>query len=272
MERKVGVLLIHGLGEHSDDYAHDTIQHLKERISGKGLNREEVAWESVYWRPVLSDREQQLWVDLSAGHDLNWVKQRKFLITAFGSATTYLSKGDHSYQQMYDKVHQSLVSLQEKLRGENKPLIVMAHSLGAMIVSDYIWDRQVRREEAKYGRTPFERMETLCGLVTFGANIPLFALAYHIMASIKFPPAQLPENLRRQAKWINLYDPDDVLGWPLKTLNASYRESVTEDIEIRVENILNSWNLVTHAKAYWGDENFIRPVADLLAGVLGQVK
>ncbi|HBG05307.1 MAG: hypothetical protein A2075_20670 [Geobacteraceae bacterium GWC2_58_44] len=270
MDKKVGVLLVHGMGSVADDFAHDTIQELREKISGKGLNREDIAWQSVYWAPILSPRETQLWVDLSAEHDLNWAKLRKFFVNAFGSSTAYHSRKecfDDFYGRVHGTVHDSIKELQLKLGGHDKPLVVIAHSLGSVIMSDYIWDRQNKKDEARFGASRFERMETLSGMVTLGSNIPLFTLACDPVTSIKFPPPELPEKLKKRAKWLNLYDADDVLGWPLKPLSPSYAEAVTEDMEVNVGNILTSWNPANHA-GYWTDDSVIKPAAYLIATIL----
>ena len=270
MNKKVGVLLVHGMGLVADDFAHDTINALRERVSGRGLNRDDIAWQSVYWAPNLSARETQLWVDLAADHDLNWAKLRKFFVNAFGSSTAYHLSQDRS-DNFYDKVHgtvlDSLKELRAKLGGEDKPVIVIAHSLGSVIMSNYIWDRQKGKDAARYGATALERMETLAGLVTLGSNIPFFTLACNQVVSIEFPPPGLPEKLKKKAKWLNLYDADDVLGWPLKQLSLSYGDAVSEDLEVNVGNILTSWNPANHA-AYWNDDSVIKPVAYLIASIL----
>ena len=269
MDKKLGVLFIHGMGAVPDDFAHDTIQELREKISGRGLNREDIVWQSVHWSPLLSPRESQLWVDLSAEHDLNWAKLRKFFVNAFGSSTAYHSRGrgDDFYGRVHALVHQSLQELKLKLGGQDKPLIVVAHSLGSVIISDYIWDRQKGKEAERFGGSRFERMETLSGLVTLGSNIPLFTLTCDKIVSIQFPPPELPESLKKKARWLNLYDADDVLGWPLKALSRSYAEAVTEDLEVNVGNILTSWNPANHA-GYWTDDSVIKPVAYLVASIL----
>ena len=269
MNKKVGVLFIHGMGSTLDDFAHDAIQELRNRISGRGLNRDDVAWESVFWAPVLSSRETQLWVDLSAENDLNWAKLRKFFINGFGNATAYQSVHDRRdvYGRIHGEVHASLKELREKLGGEDKPLIVIAHSLGSVIMSDYIWDRQKGRDAERFGTNPFERMETLSGLITMGSNIPLFTLAHDPVACIQFPPPELPENLRKRAKWYNFYDSDDVLAWPLKPLSLNHADMVSEDIEVSVGNILTSWNPASHA-AYWTDDGVIKPASYLITSIL----
>jgi len=143
--------------------------------------------------------------------------------------------------------------------------VVLAHSLGSVIVSNYVWDEQRRNEKAR-GTTALERMETLAGLVTFGSPIPLFTLALRNVVSIAFPPPTLPAPLAAVAKWLNFYDPDDVLGWPLKPLSPSYDQAVSADHVIDVGNALTSWNPLSH-DAYWRDASFIEPAAELIRAV-----
>lgn len=269
MNKKVGVLLVHGLGAVSDDFAHDTVQELRERIAGRGLNRDEIAWQSVYWNPLLSAKENRLWVDLCADNDLNWAKLRKFFINSFGTLTAYASakeRPDSLYQRIHGVVHESIKGLRANL-GADRPLLVIAHSLGSVIMSNYIWDRQKGKDEERYGVTPFERMETLAGMITLGSNIPMMTVALDEVAAIEFPPTSLAEDYRQKAKWLNLYDSDDVLGWPLKPLSPSYAKAVSEDIEVSVGNILTAWNPTNHA-AYWTDDSVIKPTLYLLSSLL----
>jgi hypothetical protein len=133
-----------------------------------------------------------------------------------------------------------------------------------VIISNYIWDEQKGKG---LGTNAFESMETLTGLVTFGSNIPLFTLALPEIQSITFPPAPLPEYLKARAKWLNFFDADDVLGYPLKPLSPSYGSAVSEDIEINVGGLFTSWNPVSHAE-YWTDNDFTKPVARLISDII----
>ncbi|UPU34560.1 hypothetical protein M1B72_14015 [Geomonas paludis] len=270
MNKKVGVLLVHGMGTLADDFAHDMVYELRERISGRGLNRDEIAWQGVYWAPLMSAREHQIWVDLAANNDLNWAKLRKFFLNAFGTMSSYHASGnrpDSLYHRIHGVVHQGLQQLRAKLGDQDKPLIIVAHSVGSVFMSNYIWDRQKGYDQERYGNTPFERMETMTGLVTLGSNIPLFCVDKENLSCIEFPPPTLTEPLRKKAKWLNLYDSDDVLGWPLKPLSPSYSATVSEDIEVSVGNILTSWNPANHS-AYWSDETVIKPMVYLLSTIL----
>ena len=59
-----------------------------------------------------------------------------------------------------------------------------------------------------------------------------------------------------------MLDADDVLGYPLKPINAAYDKVVNEDIQIQTGTILGAHS------GYWTDNNFTRPAARQLAGVL----
>jgi len=150
------------------------------------------------------------------------------------------------------------------------PLVVVAHSLGSVIVSNYVWDAQRDRPAARgtyAGATAFERGEMLAALATCGSPIALFTLALADVVSIAFPPPTLPPALRAAARWLNFYDPDDALGYPLKPLSPSYAAAVSTDRAINVGRLTTSWNPASHTE-YLGDQDFIEPVAALIRDVV----
>jgi hypothetical protein len=265
MAPEVGVLIVHGMGSQQSDFADGMIDKLKEKL---GENADSVCFQPVFWAPVLSGREDRVWDNLSSECDLDWVRLRKFVLNALGDATAYRyipGEFECTYYQIHDIVHRELTALRDKLGGDGKPLIVCAHSLGAVIMTDYIWDRQQGKGAGRYDQNAFVRMESLAGIVTFGCNIPLFTLAYDPVECITFPPKTLAGDLKAKARWLNLFDPDDILGWPLKSLSPAFEKAVTEDLEINVGGVFTSWNPASHSE-YWTDGNFIRPVAEVIGG------
>ena len=279
---KLGALIIHGMGNQEADFANDMIAELSSRISGLGASPADVAWRSVHWAPVLSTKQDQLWDDLSGSNNLDWAWLRKFVINSLGDAIAYLKRVPNQppdvYQQIHQKVHDAVVDLRSDLGNEDKPLIVIAHSLGSIIMSNYIWDEQnpVPSAGLGFGGTPFEKMETLTGFFTFGSNIALVSLAYDPIVGIAFPSPSLashfpagtpPADLQSAAKWVNFYDADDVLGYPLKPLSASYDAAVREDREINVGGLLTSMTPLSHVK-YWTDNDLTVPIAQGIADVL----
>jgi len=276
MEAKLGVLIIHGVGSHKPNFANPMIRKLKGRISGHA----KIRWQTIYWFGPPANRESKLLKKLfREGKHPHWLlgwfirfKLRKLVMDGIGDVAAYRSVPDVSdhtrktneiYDEIHDRVHKSIVELRRSLGNEDKPVIVVAHSLGSVIMYDYIWDRQHNINEELYGTNPFEGMKTLVGFITFGSPIPLFAFGYGHDVSIEFPLRDLPSKLKEKAKWLNFYDADDVFGWPLEDLE----NCVAEDRPISVGSIFTRWNIACHSR-YWTDNNFTEPVARYISEIL----
>ena len=70
-----------------------------------------------------------------------------------------------------------------------------------------------------------------------------------------------------QSKWDNYFDEDDVLGYPLKPIGASYDKAVNRDIAINAGTWLTSWNPLSH-EGYWTDDDLISPTARRIIATL----
>jgi hypothetical protein len=267
MASEIGVLVVHGIGVQKRDFGNDFIDEMNNRLDDLDVARDTVKWEPAYWADLLTGPEEKLWNNLSASFNLDWVTIRKFFINVFADAIAYQripGEKHNMYKEIHRRIHTHLGNLQASLGKQNTPLVVVAHSLGSVIISNYIWDEQKRKG---LGTNSFDRMELLSGMVTFGSNIPLFTLALPEVRSIEFPPAILPENLKARAKWLNFFDADDVLGYPLKPLSPSYAQAVSEDIEINVGGLFTSWNPISHNE-YWTDDDFTKPVTRLIRDLI----
>ncbi len=268
MAPEIGILVIHGIGIQNKNFAAGLIDEMNGRLKNLGVSPGTVVWESAFWADLLTPKEEELWKKMSTGYDLDWVTVRKFIINVLADALAYQrdpGEVEDMYRRIHTRVREHLAQLRKSLDNLDKPLVIIAHSLGSVVVSNYIWDEQ-RKNKYCIGRDPFERMETLASLVTFGSSIPLFTLALPDPKSIEFPPAQLPENLKKAARWLNFFDLDDVLGYPLKPLSQSYGESVSKDVEINSGSLFASWNPISHTE-YWTDDDFTKSVAELIRDV-----
>ncbi len=266
MAAKLGVLIIHGVGSPRKKYAHPMIEDLKRKIRDSGADPGQICWQAVDWDKVLRDSEDKV-CDRLKQHSI-WHKLRRLVTSHIGDVTAYrqVPYSSGTYDKIHGVVHEAINKLRAELGDDDKPLIVMAHSMGSVIMSNYIYDRQKKYQPEKYGETKFELMDTLAGFITFGSPIPLFALACDPITAIKFPPEALPEYLKGKngkAKWLNFFCPADVLAWPLrKYLGDSYKVAVTEDIEIRV-----GWTPLCH-KSYWTNDKFTTRVAQHISEIL----
>ncbi len=266
MPSEIGVLIVHGMGSQPADFADGFIAEMQGRLLRMGIAPERVAWRAGWWADTVNRREDDLWRDLSRDHTLRYEGTRRFAISHFGDALAYQrmpSQGTDVYRTIHARIREHLAALRDQMGGD-KPVVVLAHSLGSAIVSNYIWDEQ---KSPTADATPTERLETLAGLITFGSNIPLFTLCLDNVVAIRFPVPTVSAPLREASRWLNFFDADDVLGYPLRPLSPSYRDAVSADLQINVGGLLQSWNPLSH-EGYWTDNDFTGPVAGLIREVL----
>ena len=266
---KIGILVVHGMGSQNPRFADGFIKEMNGRLSKLGVAAGSVVWEAAYWADILEPRERALLKALTKGNDLDWIKLRRFIINALADAVAYRPLDGAAvgvYESIHERIRDHLGTLRANAGGADVPLVVIAHSLGSVMLSNYVWDEQTNAPAKRLGRNPFERAQTLSGMVTFGSNIPLFTLAYDKVDAIAFPAKGLPSAVAAAARWFNFYDPDDVLGYPLKPLSDSYRNAVDKDIAVNVGGLLTSWNPISHDE-YWEDDDFTKPVAKLVASL-----
>jgi hypothetical protein len=259
------------MGSTSPDFAERMIGELNGRVKELKKDPGLIAWRPAYWQDILEQRELKYLRDAKRTGDLDAVRLRRFVVTAFGDAVAYQQVDvatNTAYKKIHERVREATTDLYvNQLNSESKPLVVMAHSLGCHIMSNYIWDMQHASEGDVVGLSSLEKMRTLAGMITFGCNIPLFTFAYAKVEPIEFPARQLSDEFKKKAKWLNYYDPDDILGYPLRSINAAYKKVVTKDIAVNVGGIFTSWNPVSHTR-YWTDDDFTKPVAKFLASFL----
>lgn len=271
MSKKLAILVIHGMGSQDEDFADEMIDEINSRISGFSLNPDDVAWKTVFWADIVEPRQTKYLEYARKNHDIDYITLRQFVITALGDATAYQKIGDNetaTYGKIHSRVSAAINNLYEgDLEHKNCPLIVFAHSLGGHIMSNYIWDMQKASRNGDITLSSFEKMEHLAGFVTFGCNIPVFTFAHDIVVPISFPGEKLTEAEKSKAKWLNYYDPDDILGYPLKAINSAYDKTVYADIPINVGGMFSSWNPISHGD-YWTDNNFTKPVSKFISTFL----
>lgn len=265
MTSKVAVLIIHGMGSQKADFAEATKNEVNKRISNKGKIAADVAWKSIFWADILEPRQKKFMRDIirNTDNEIDFVKLRRFVISAMGDAAAYQSlKGRKT--SVYSNIHKLIKARVKELYNNELskqacPLIIMAHSLGGHIMSNYVWDIQ---QNPNQRLSDFENMKHLAGMVTFGCNIPLFTFAHADPEPIAFPGEKLSAAQKGNAKWLNFYDEDDVLGYPLRQISAGYKGLVT-DKHVNSGGFLTSWNPLSH-NGYWTDNDVTKPAANLI--------
>ncbi len=273
---KVALLTIHGMGEQPLDYADDMRRALSHRMGDAFAN---VDVYSVYYQHLLKPNELDVWNRTRERSAVRYEQLRKFILFGFADAAGLENRKEYDnsvYEQAQMEIARALLAILEH-RGPDTPIVLLAHSLGCQVMSSFIYDAQKRAGGGavaagiwKPGRmadslTAAQRKFLQCGtvrtFVTTGCNIPVFVSAHQRMdvkPIIKPNPG---------FTWLNLYDPDDALGWPLQPLEGGYETLVEDRVVNAGQGILDfmtkSWNPLSHT-AYWTDDEVIKPLASLL--------
>ncbi|MGA8993841.1 MAG: hypothetical protein WB441_06005 [Nocardioidaceae bacterium] len=199
---------------------------------------------------------------------LHWPTSRWALSYLVGDVIAYQGGlSNPTYREVHRLVDEALSELAEL--APTSPLVVVAHSLGTVIASDHFYDRQQDLTDT-VAPTPLERGETLTCFYTLGSPIALWLMRHPSLDR----PVELPgrdsadARVRAGAEWVNVYDPDDVVAFPLRGLSPQYAHAVDRDEAVDVGPRLLASTPVSHI-AYWNDPAVIGPIARTVAGLVG---
>lgn len=291
--QKIAVAVIHGMGsgdadvdagnlEQPKDFSKLSRQLIEKFAEQLEISPEEaesrLVFEYIYWAPLLQADQQELWEKVN-GENLRFEWLRFFFINVLGDTIAYQVTSERD-RRLYDLIHarvaQGLRNLAQKA-GPTAPLCTIAHSLGTVIASNYFYDLQefsrsrgtkVLMPESvriQMENTPLERGETLTLFYSLGSPLALWSLHQKFDRPIQVPAKQLktyhPDLV---GEWVNFYDPNDIISYPLKSLSPEYEQVVTTDWPVNVGNLLTSWNPLSHV-AYWTDRFITDAIAQALA-------
>src|SRR5467141_969815 len=281
MSHPIAIAFIHGIGRTEPGYS-SAMQRALSRRFARLVGREspdaasELVFEEVNWSAALQFREDRLWRRLLPDGPMRYKRLRRFLVDFAADAIAY--QPAPSDRTAYDAVHREVAGRLARLAeraGARAPLCVIAHSLGTVIASNYLYDLMKRERSfvcpsvrAILNGTPMEHGETLSLFYTLGSPIALWSLRFPRFGEpVRFPVAALAHHHPGLTPaWINMYDPDDVIGYPLQALNSSYRAAVTEDRPVDVGSIFTRWNPLSHV-GYWNNGRVADAIAESLAEV-----
>ncbi|GGK07889.1 hypothetical protein GCM10007063_32980 [Lentibacillus kapialis] len=256
MAQKIAVAIIHGAGSPKEDFAHSIIKRIKQRF-GKKLNKEDLVFEPVFWSSVFENEERKLWERVQQQTELDYHWLRRFVVEFLADAVAYQPSSEANPN--YDKVHSLLAQCLSRLQakaGSSAPLCVISHSLGSVVASNYFHDLQTRHDnigqltERYAGHTPLEKGETLALFYSMGSPLALWSLRFNDFGVPINVPSSAIQNYypNFEGEWLNFYDKDDILAYPLKGLNRHYQKAVTGDVEVNAGGMLTSWNPFSHVK------------------------
>lgn len=285
MPKQLAVAVVHGIGKQEPHFWTGMAKDITARFADsakitKKAAAEALVFQPVYWAPVLQVKEALLWKKLLSGGELDFLSLRHFMVEFAADAIAYqpLPGENNVYADVHAVFADSLANLVARA-GPDVPLVVISHSLGTVVASNYFYDLQKSfpaagpsrddliptRVRAKIHDTPLERGRTLAWLFTMGSPIALWSLRY-VNPDFGVPIA-VPSPVFRAAHgalrcgWVNFFDEDDVIGYPLKPL---YGDAILLDRQVNAGGLLSSWNPLSH-NGYWEDVDVTRKIGQELA-------
>ncbi|EIT87140.1 hypothetical protein A374_02764 [Fictibacillus macauensis ZFHKF-1] len=283
---KLAILILHGIGNQDETYADDFITSLTrsfhEQLDESHPHTPLLECMPVFWGDVLQSREEDLWQSLAPAPKLHYRSLREFVIRFLGDAIAYQPASHPHSNPNYERIHEVVARGLQHLRdkaGDSAPLTVISHSLGTIIASNYFYDLQYLRQQlppplsAIRSNTPLENGETLVNFYTMGSPLSLWTLRYEELdRPISVPSPALANHYPhiQSGSWLNYYDQDDVIAFPLQSLNDVYKKMVKKDVQINCGNLLTSWSPLAHLN-YFKEQKLIDDIAAQLVTLWREV-
>ena len=206
-----------------------------------------------------------------------WVRLRQFVLYALSDPATYAYRAGKA-GSIYLQVHYEIAAKLQALCAKPDPdgrVVAVAHSLGAHVLSNYIWDAQAAlradddaaAQAALLESEDYRCIQTIARVLTAAPNITLFVAGLPEVQPFAKPAADFA--------WHSFYDKDDVLGWPLRPLppgvDSSYADLVTIERRINVGGLRWSWNPKSHTEYLGAGTTFVKHVSDEISKLHRQI-
>ncbi len=302
---RILLILVHGTGDYSKKELNQRGAHFVRAIVKKNRDlKNKIDMKAMHYSDILQTRQEEVWhrmLDVSGNfgqHNSSlrglfrriWIYARRFLLFNMGDAAVMRHMA-HLPNSVYK---QTMARIEEEIRDgwgqipedqrESTAFVLMADSLGAHLMSNYIWDKQTEIIDAEN--------QSVEDVAKIPADFELVSLQkMRLFVTTSCPISLLVSGMDRiQAidndrwgydfKWLNIYDHDDLLGWPLTPLGdyhdpsqrGSSYATVVEDRQINAHGGLRGYFLenskpVSHWQ-YWHTGAVENVVANLIGEIL----
>jgi hypothetical protein len=254
IKMKIGIAIVHGIGRQDKSYADNFIKLIQEQYK-KSAGKADLVFESICWQEEIEPLEHTLFEKIK---NLGWKLLRSFFVGYGGDALCYQPsevKENGFYTKVHKSVDKGLQNLAKSLDA-NSPICIISHSLGTVVVSNFIWD--IQHNSSYYSASPEVQnlIKRLSLLYTMGSPLAIW--------SLRFPDGGEPIKLDESANWFNLYAHNDIISSPIKLINQQYNHmSNLYDFKFNVGGVLFGWNPLSH-NSYWDSRHVIKHITNNL--------
>jgi hypothetical protein len=187
---------------------------------------------------------------------------RAFMTKFLGDVVAYVTDEDNLIRSSF------FASLDAGIRDAERYSIV-AHSLGSAIAHDFLFDLMCKDRLFRPLEQPapehVERLQTrFFGLFTMGSPVGLFMLRKSVAFSTPTPFAELRLPLRAGQRWLNFWDAQDVIAYPLEDV---FRSDPGTDDRFVLDVKVDTGDLIVDSHTnYWRNKDVARSIAAALPG------
>ena len=150
---KLAIAVSHGMGSEDQFFSVE----LKHRITEEYVNFEEgrmeedLIFQELHWGDLIKEQQQSLLKRVNYKKDLTYMNLRELFVDYVGATLAYRKS---LYEIIQNRVKDNLSQLcsHKRVDPDNTPLVILAHSFGSVIMSDYIYDLQKKQAETTDGK------------------------------------------------------------------------------------------------------------------------
>jgi len=263
------VIIIHGIGITKSGYSSDFQKSLafnfskavQSCLNDKTDRASEICFKEIVWDPIVDENQGRFLEILMKDASLRRVAGVFTAIKSFvmgqlmnfrinfaskfvADILSYKNRG--VYSEIHTYIRTQIDNFLSTLE-PGTPVTIISHSLGTVVASDYIYDRQ--KEMGKFAQN-----HELWNLFTMGSPLALFSLA--VGKEVFNKPIHMD---RPNGRWVNIFDEDDLIAFKLKILNKEYEAAVFRDMHINVGGLSSAHT------AYWRNKETLEVIAQKLA-------
>jgi hypothetical protein len=273
------LLFVHGIGEGGETNSYQDLKKGIEKEYSFLRSKELASTYSSHYILWAEDLDSYQYTMFTKAYNHSMYVQNPIgpsLLTNFGrnmKSFVHFYLGDViAYTTSHDNLIRSTM-IEKISRYVREPFTILAHSLGSVIINDILFHtkqglNKLSTEDQKYynkliipGFSSFtefanEVQKNLQSFVSFGSPISLFLQQEIRKFGAPNPPKAQPPVANNQ-KWINIYDEDDFLGYPVIPFFDNPNNNCF-DKEINVGFGFNA-----HGN-YWDNREVARTIANYL--------
>jgi hypothetical protein len=243
-----GVIFLHGIGNNvSSGYSNIMRDSFGESYFYKEIN----------WQALVEPRQKRLFESCKA--KLKYGMFRKLMASYATDAVTYQQESD-----FYKTAHKLIGDAIKELMSLGVDRIVfVAHSLGTVLVSNFLWDVVNSKSIGNYAYSLDDECKeflfnSLQDVVFIGSPVSLWSMKYtdggRCISMDKF------NNFRNIS---NIYSKYDFIAWPLRCINKTYQIDKIVDIPYSYGGFFWKVTPMGHTKI-WGDKNLIKRIKEII--------